>query len=187
VFGTARWRHILTGRDQQQYGEDAIAVYRETVRAFYGFVARRAGGSRELAEDVTQETYMRFLAQCQGGKAPSPALPWLCTVARNLLLNHHRRVRPASVDPAMLDRVMAGRADGVEGAAAAIQWGLSRLRPGPARLLESFHLDGRSVAEIAGETGMSERAVEGRLRRARAMLRKALEPLVREQGSNHAD
>jgi hypothetical protein len=31
---------------------------------------------------------------------------------------------------------------------------------------------------------MSERAIEGRLRRARAALKHALEPLVREQRSN---
>src|SRR6185295_9648062 len=163
MFGTARWRHILTDHDPPQHGADAIAVYRETVGPLYAFVARRAGGSRELAEDVTQETYMRFLAQCRDGRSPNPPLPWLHTVARNLLLNHYRRVRPASVDPALLDRMLEGESGEVEGAAAAIQWGLSRLRGGPSRLLESFHLAGRSVAEIAAAAGMSERAVEGRL------------------------
>ena len=184
MFSPARWSHILKGNPNNQTGTDAIAVYRDTIGSLYGFVARRAGGSRELAEDVTQETYMRLLSQWRDGRPPSPALPWLQTVARNLLLNHYRRVRPASVDPATLERVLEGQSDDVEAAAAAIQWGLSRLGDGPARLLESFHLDGRSVAEIAAETGMSERAIEGRLRRARAALKHALEPLVREQRSS---
>lgn len=70
-----------------------------------------------------------------------------------------------------MDRVLAGGDNGVDGTAAAIQWGLTHLRAGPARLLESFHLDGRSVADIAAATGMSKHAVEGRLRRARVALR----------------
>jgi DNA-directed RNA polymerase specialized sigma24 family protein len=40
-------------------------------------------------------------------------------------------------------------------------------------------MEGSSVREIARDEGLSERAVEGRLRRARRKLRKQLEPVVR--------
>ncbi|MCZ6745105.1 MAG: sigma factor-like helix-turn-helix DNA-binding protein, partial [Alphaproteobacteria bacterium] len=47
-------------------------------------------------------------------------------------------------------------------------------------LLEAFHFEGKSVAEIAAEHGVSERAVEGRLRRARAKLRKKLDRILQQ-------
>ncbi|MGW8267795.1 MAG: RNA polymerase sigma factor, partial [Longimicrobiales bacterium] len=62
--------------------------------------------------------------------------------------------------------------------AALLTWGLARLRPNQSRLMEAFHIEGRSVREIARDEGLSERAVEGRLRRARQKLRKQLEPVV---------
>ena len=30
-----------------------------TLRVLYGYVSRRSGGQRELAEDITQETFLR--------------------------------------------------------------------------------------------------------------------------------
>jgi DNA-directed RNA polymerase specialized sigma24 family protein len=56
---------------------------------------------------------------------------------------------------------------------------MARLRRGHADVLEAFYFDGKSVRDIARERSLSERAVEGRLRRARAKLKKKLEKLVR--------
>jgi DNA-directed RNA polymerase specialized sigma24 family protein len=42
-------------------------------------------------------------------------------------------------------------------------------------LLEAFHFERQHVADIAAEHGLSERAVEGRLRRARQRLRHQIE------------
>ncbi len=48
----------MSGLNNSEAG-DVIGVYRETVHELYRFVWRRSGGSRELAEDITQETYLR--------------------------------------------------------------------------------------------------------------------------------
>jgi DNA-directed RNA polymerase specialized sigma24 family protein len=60
--------------------------------------------------------------------------------------------------------------------AALVSWGLARMRRGQAAMLEAFYFDGKSTREIAEERGLSERAVEGRLRRARQNLEKRLRP-----------
>jgi DNA-directed RNA polymerase specialized sigma24 family protein len=52
-----------------------------------------------------------------------------------------------------------------------INWGLARVRRGHAELLEEFYFAGKTVREIAKDRGLSDRAVEGRLRRARAKLK----------------
>jgi RNA polymerase sigma factor (sigma-70 family) len=55
--------------------------------------------------------------------------------------------------------------------AAMLHAALEKLRPRQVKLLEAFHFDGKTLAEIAGELGISERAAEGRLRRAREALK----------------
>ena len=52
---------------------------------------------------------------------------------------------------------------------------LSRIPDLQLRLLRAFHFERRPVAEIAANLGISERGVEGRLRRARQKLRREIE------------
>jgi DNA-directed RNA polymerase specialized sigma24 family protein len=56
---------------------------------------------------------------------------------------------------------------------------MARIRRAHADVLEDFYFDGKSVSEIATARSLSERAVEGRLRRARAKLKSKLERIVR--------
>jgi len=161
-----------------------IQTYRDSVHALYRFVSFRCGGDRNLAEDVTQETWLRAVRAWRKQGLPDSPLAWLKAVARNLLSNHFRRQPTISIES--LPPGWAGDLSGDGGQdwgepdrARLLSWGMARLRPLEARLLEAFHLDGKAVAEIASETGLSERAVEGRLRRARLKLRKQLEPVVR--------
>lgn len=163
-----------------------ISTYRECVEPLYAYVSRRCGGDRPLAEDVTQETWLRAVVAWKGSGLPDKPLAWLRTVARNLIINYYRRAPSISIEalPPDWERRYLGNGIGWDSPdhASAVNWGLARLRPAQARLLEAFHLEGLRVGEIASELGVSERAVEGRLRRARAKLRKKLEPLVRPGG-----
>lgn len=153
-----------------------LDAYRTTVGPLYGWVARRVGGDRALAEDVVQETWLRAVAHWRRSGPPEDALAWLSTVAGNLLRSHFARRRPVVVDRRALDLAREDFEPDGPDAAATLQWGLARLRAGQARLLSAFHLDGLSVADLAREHGLSERAVEGRLRRARSALRRHLAP-----------
>ena len=161
-----------------------IETYRDTVHVLYRFVSLRCGGDRSLTEDVTQETWLRAVKAWRDQGLPESPMAWLKTVARNLLSNHFRRQRTISIEA--LRPGWTGDLSGDGGQdweepdrARLLSWGMARLRPPEAQLLEAFHLDGKAVAEIASEIGLSARAVEGRLRRARLKLRKQLEPVVR--------
>lgn len=161
---------------------DVIGIYRETVQDLYRFVSRRAGGSRELAEDITQETYLRAVREWRNDRQPDVPLAWLRTVARNLLLNHYRRKTPELVEAARIDVLFADDPPGGTEAAALVYWGLARLGRRRGKLLEAFYLEGKNTATIAREFEISERAVEGRLRRARQALRTRLERLITQNG-----
>jgi RNA polymerase sigma-70 factor (ECF subfamily) len=167
--------------------ERIVQVYQECVHPLYGYVARRCGSDRTLAEDVTQETWLRAVAAWSREGLPENPLAWLKTVGRNLILNYFRRSPALSLEALPGDweaRYLGSEPREDPGdQAAAVSWGLARMRPAQARLIEAFHLDGLSVREIAEEMKISERAVEGRLRRARLSLRKKLEPLLEIQGT----
>lgn len=68
-------------------------LYDQEVFEVYGFFAYRLG-SREEAEDLTQATFERALnAWSRFDPRRASARTWLLSIARNLLIDHHRRGR----------------------------------------------------------------------------------------------
>ena len=68
-----------------------LATYRETIGSLYGYVSRNCGGDRTLAEDVTQETWLRAVREWRRTGLPDQPIAWLTAVARNLLVSYYRR------------------------------------------------------------------------------------------------
>ena len=161
-------------------------IYRETIDTLYAYVSRRCGGVREAAEDVTQETWLRAVRDWARNGAPDNPLAWLTTVSRNLMLNQARRPEPLGLDAVSAAEVLAAvEQDDVDGSAeiaSIVTEALGRLSSEDAKLLKTFHYDRIKVAEIARDYGISERAVEGRLRRARQHLRRELEITLKAEG-----
>jgi RNA polymerase sigma factor (sigma-70 family) len=121
---------------------------------------------------------MRALDAWPASGMPDEPLAWLQRVARNTLVSHFRRVRPEPTDPLVLDLAASPVADESD-SSAVLSWGLARLRRAHADVLEAFYFDGKSVRQIADERKTSERAIEGRLRRAREKLKKTLEKVLK--------
>ena len=141
-------------------GESEVdALYRASVRPLYARICRQAAGDHGLAQDVAQETWLRAIEHWRRHGLPDNPDAWLHRVARNLLVSHYRRVgrevpsdndAPAACDEASPEERVAVRQT--------LGWlGASR-----ALLLRAFHIEGRTTAELAADTGLSERAVEGR-------------------------
>ncbi len=63
--------------------EDLLRVYRETIRPLYAYLSRRVGGDKSLAEDLTQETWLRALDAWPSRGIPDEPIAWLVRVARN--------------------------------------------------------------------------------------------------------
>jgi RNA polymerase sigma factor (sigma-70 family) len=106
-------------------------------------------------------------------------LAWLTTVARNLILNHRRRREGLRLDEMSCQDVLAAVDNNMvsdsSAVAAIVNDALMRIPQAEARLLESFHYDRFKMSQLAEAYGVSERAIVGRLRRARERLRKELE------------
>jgi RNA polymerase sigma-70 factor, ECF subfamily len=160
-------------------------LYDDTIDELYGYASRRCGGQRELAEDVTQEAWFRALRHWRVHGVPSNPLGWLTTVARNLIVSHFRRREGVPLDgmsPAeVLAAVEANTVSDSAEVASLVSQALTRIPPAEAQLLETFHYDRLKMSQLAEAYGISERAVEGRLRRARERLRRELELAMKAQ------
>jgi RNA polymerase sigma-70 factor (ECF subfamily) len=172
---------------QEPFTEQRLMqVYRETVHALYAFASRRCGGDRALAEDVTQEAWLRGVREWRTRGIPDQPLAWLTTVARNLLVDQLRGREHVSLDAVSATDVLAAVdqnavSDSAE-IAAAVNQALARLPKADAQLLESFHFERCHVAELAAQRGVSERSIERHLRTAREHLRRELELTWKAQG-----
>jgi RNA polymerase sigma-70 factor (ECF subfamily) len=162
-------------------------IYRDTIDVLYAYTSRWCGGDRDLAEDITQETWLRAVRDWHRNGPPDRPIAWLRTVAHNLILNEFRRRLPVPLESATPDEMLTamddGRAHDSADVAAVVNHALARLPKSQSRLIEAFHYERRRVAQLATALGISERAVEGRLRRARANLRKELEAVLKAHGA----
>jgi len=164
--------------------QEWLMTYRETVPDLYGYLARRTGGNRELSEDIVQESYLRALESWNHKGVPDSPPAWLKRVAQNILIDYLRRskwidksaIRPeaGAVDPPAYDPRKSLE----------IFSAISSLGRKKAAILEAFYYEGKSVREIALEMRISERAVEGQLRRARRSLKSLLPDLYSNGGKN---
>jgi DNA-directed RNA polymerase specialized sigma24 family protein len=97
--------------------DDIRRVYRDTVDDLFAFVSRRCDGDRDLAEDITQETWLRAVKAWGTDGLPEHPLAWLCTVSARLLSNHRRRPAAQRLEDGSGDTLPAPSSEGEELAA----------------------------------------------------------------------
>ncbi len=143
------------------------------------YLVRRA--EREAAADLLAETFTRALVAVHDGRAPrgSTAAPWLLTIARNALIDHHRRDRAqASVrDRLALERLEPTGADlaRLESLGDDLETALANLPADQRDALRARVLDERTYPEIARAQRTSESVIRQRVSRALRRLRLDLE------------
>jgi RNA polymerase sigma-70 factor (ECF subfamily) len=153
--------------------ELAYARYGQRI---FGFLVRLSG-SRALAEDLFQHTFMRLAESGPRLRADSDLRGWLFTVARNAFHSHARsRSVESRVGSALLvaePRTSAGADVGVE--LAELEHALARLNASDRELLLLFGVEGLSYAEVATVLDLDQVTVRKRVSRARARLADALD------------
>ena len=146
---------------------EAEALVARHAQAVYRLAYARTG-SREDAEDVTQETFLRLVRTAPEFADEDHCRAWLLRVAMNCAGDLFRSAWRRHTRPLEeAEQVPAPEEGGVLEAVLALP---ERYRA-PVHL---FYYEGLSTAEIAAVLGKSEGAVRTRLSRARAMLRGAL-------------
>jgi RNA polymerase sigma-70 factor, ECF subfamily len=143
----------------------------------------RLTGNPALAEDLAQETFLRLVRDARLYHYPRPFLPWLYTIARNLVLNHYQSAHTRHID-------YSGGAipDAVDTAPDPEEW-MERWerREGLRQALAELTFEQRevlslrfgqelSVRETAAVLGLPEGTVKSRTYNALRRLREAIAP-----------
>jgi RNA polymerase sigma-70 factor (ECF subfamily) len=151
-------------------------------------------GSREEAEDLCQEVFLRLFRSRKGYRPKAKFATWLFTIANNLALNHLRRkgrnpsISLAGASGSQPAPAVARHIEAREGTPSAQvrQAELSDLvRDAMATLNEDQKMavllnkfEEMSYAEIGDVMGRSPAAIKSLLARARNQLREQLEPYL---------
>ena len=160
--------------------DEFIEIYRNTVERLFRFVATRAGQQGQVVEDIVQETYLRAVNAWSESKPDIP-LAWLYTVAGNLLRNYFRNQKPVNVAFCDLEKFLTNPVNSeAHQSAELVNWGLGQLKNDRAEILQQFYFDRLTMAEIGERRGLTQKAVERRLAKARADLRKRLAKFVKK-------
>jgi RNA polymerase sigma factor (sigma-70 family) len=137
----------------------------------------RMTGQRDLAQDLTQDVFVRVVRAADSYADSGHELAWLLRIARNLLHDRHRRAgrQPPHVPLAAAAEVPAAESPGV---ALEVDRAMSQLQETDREVFVLLDTVGLSYEEIANLTGLTVSAVRSRLHRARRSLAAALD-LVR--------
>ncbi|MCU1367101.1 MAG: polymerase subunit sigma-24 [Ilumatobacteraceae bacterium] len=152
--------------------DEFIAWYDATVRPASGYAARLCGPDRSKAEDLVQDAYLSLLRRSRSGALTEASVGLITTTIRNRFLDgirssksEDRRLRLVAVTDAPTD---TGRPVDDESSRTDPTAHLSE-RDRAALVLR--YVDGLSVAEVAGELGLTVHAAESLLTRAKSRAR----------------
>ena len=146
----------------------------------------RVSTDSALAEDLMQESYVRFL--CAAG-APSLATDgetaarlYLFRIASNLLRDHWRRPRAAAIEEIPEELFAASGSAAQSDTQMLLGPALKQLKPRERQLLWLAHAEGYSHREIAEATGLASASIRLLLFRARRKIAALLRAEQTETG-----
>lgn len=156
--------------------EAFTAFYQRTARPVWAYLAR-VSGNPTLADDLVQESYLRFLGSAvRWNEGEIACRRYLFRIATNLLRDHWRRPQPAALEDLPETAVPAVTCDRVEqmDSQALLGPALQRLKPRERQLLWLAYAEDYSHKEIAAITGLNAAGIRLLLFRARHKLARLL-------------
>jgi len=188
-------------RDDVALVHDFDALYARYGAKIYNSIFQRVG-SREEAEDLTQETFLSAHKARDQFRGDAKVYTWLYRIAENHCKNRFKqRDRQREMEGPSLDAGTVGDAGGFEETAqtreiadwsaspaplleqkelqAQINRAVDSLQPAYRDVLVLRDVDGLSYNEIAEVTGLTLEAVKTRINRARTMVRQKVEPYLK--------
>lgn len=153
--------------------EDALTVLMETYEARLGRYLQSLTGSRELAQDLVQETFLRAYLNLSSLRDEGAVKPWLYRIATNLAMTAlKKRSRFRWLPLSWLKPSPGFEEDLVQ--RDRLQGALRNLSVEFSSCLLLTRVEGLKSHEVAAVLGISADLVRKRVQRAQEMLRKEL-------------
>jgi RNA polymerase sigma-70 factor, ECF subfamily len=164
----------LSRPDDLPMDSDAFAgFYQRSAPALRAYLVR-VSGNAALADDLMQESYLRFLCATRPEGGEVNYRRYLFRIATNLLKDHWRRPLAARIED-VPERFLAAR-DGLAhiDSQAILDPAMARMRPRERQLLWLAHAEGYSHREISEITGLNAAGIRLLLFRARRKIARLL-------------
>jgi RNA polymerase sigma-70 factor (ECF subfamily) len=151
-------------------------LYDRTARPLWAYLIR-VSARKDVADDVLQETYCRFLARRPEAMDEQATRKYLFRIATNLLNDRWRRGEDAE-QPEIPEAGFARDFD----AHLDVQRTMQQLKPRERQLLWLAYVEEMNHAEIAAITGLSTLSIRMLLFRARRKAAGLLRPTIMVKG-----
>lgn len=158
--------------------EAFAGFYERSARPLWAYLAR-VSGDPALADDLMQESFVRFLSAAAPMDGEVSARRYLFRIATNLMRDHWRRQRSTSLEDVPEERFATSSHAAQTEADAWLGPALQQMRPRDRQLLWLAYAEGYNHREIAEVTGLASASIRLLLFRAR---RKAAQLLKRNAG-----
>lgn len=179
---------FLLIKRMKQGDEDAFDVF---IRRYYGDILRYCAyrcADTGCAEDLTQETFVRFFEKLSDYRHMGKAKNYLYTIAGNLCRNEYKRqagipmeeeslareTAPGNDADAVIDRVM-------------MEWSIAQLPQEQQEVIDLYYFREMKLREISAALHIGLPLVKYRLRRAKSRLQELLEKEELSDGSGQTD
>lgn len=154
--------------------DDAIfeKIYEETSRPLWAYIAR-VSGSPTAADDIVQETYLRFLRSPPRSYEMTDVKPYLYKIATNLVYDRFRKMKfesPEEIDTERMNKGLPAIDNGSE-----MMQIFAKLKQQERSLLWLAYVEGYDHREIAEVLKMNKMSVRVLLFRAKRKLAQFLE------------
>ncbi|MFC1793280.1 RNA polymerase sigma factor [Planctomycetota bacterium] len=130
-------------------------------------IAHSLLGDRHLAEDVAQETFAKAAVKLPQLRQTNKFAGWLAAICRNEARNMARRGNVIQANDEFSVRAAKSQRDD---SSDAVRQALKKLSAPARELVFLKYYDGLSYEQISGVLGISEQAINGRLRRAKRKM-----------------
>lgn len=148
--------------------EEVRATYHAQLNRVYGYLLYRLGGRRAVAEELTQDVFVAYVAAVRNGQTISDPQGWLITVARNAMVGY---LRKATQQPRVwLAPISTDELEITDAERSAIEL-LEALPVDQRTAMTLRYVDDLTVAAVAEVLDRSIAATESLLARARRSLK----------------
>jgi len=155
--------------------------YRSNVKRIYRFLYFRVKGNREVAEDLTQDVFVKALKAFESYDPKVSESSWLYTIARNHLINYVQKERPGTgldeIENTMWDREPWDEKMSSKHDVARLMEAIQLLPDDDRKLVHLKYIEGWSYEEISPILGKN--AVALRVQSFRAL--KALKHILKQK------
>jgi len=149
--------------------DEFAEFYQRSSRPLWAYLAR-ASGDAALADDLMQESFVRFLCADTPGDGEVARRRYLFRIGSNLLRDHWRRPRAMAIDELPEECAAARDASGESDSRLTLDPAMAKLRPRDRQLLWLAHAENYSHREIADITGLAVTSIRMLLFRARRQM-----------------